>query len=76
MGLRRRGRETDLPELRLQLCEIKLLKSNISQEKAINSLKTDDIITIVPADKGWTPVAMDTDTYHHQVGTMSAHGNT
>ncbi len=50
----------------------KLPQSNITkeEEKAINSLKRDKTITILPSDKGRTTVIMDTETYEQQMENM------
>ena len=37
---------------------------------AVNTLKKDKTITILPADKGRTTVVMDSETYETQMETM------
>uniref|UniRef100_A0A3Q1CM31 Reverse transcriptase domain-containing protein n=1 Tax=Amphiprion ocellaris TaxID=80972 RepID=A0A3Q1CM31_AMPOC len=56
----------------------KLPHSNITKQetKAIKSLKQDNSITILPADRGRTTVIMDTDTYEQQLTNMLQDRNT
>uniref|UniRef100_A0A3P8RXA2 Uncharacterized protein n=1 Tax=Amphiprion percula TaxID=161767 RepID=A0A3P8RXA2_AMPPE len=56
----------------------KLPHSNITKQetKAVKSLKQDNSITILPADKGRTTVIMDTDTYEQQLTNMLQDRNT
>ena len=42
----------------------------IAEKKAIHTLKTDNNITILPADKGRTTVIMDTDTYNDKMHAL------
>lgn len=46
--------------------------SNVTKEerRAINTLKKDNTITIIPADKGRTTVVMDTKNYEKQMETL------
>ena len=47
-------------------------KPNITKEEqdAINSLKEDNTIMILPADKGRASVVLDTDTYHAKMSAL------
>ena len=44
--------------------------------KALKSLKNDDSIIIVPADKGNTTVVIDTDEYDRKTNDHSSDNNT
>lgn len=43
-----------------------------AERLAINTLKKDNTITIIPADKGRMTVVLDTDTYEEQMTTLLA----
>ena len=52
------------------------LEPNITKEMrdALKSLKEDDSIMVLPADKGRASVVMDTDTYRAKISTLIENG--
>ena len=66
----------DAGELRSKVCTIlkrhKKVESNITKEeaKALQDLKGDQSIKILPADKGKCTVVLDTETYHQKCSAL------